>query len=93
MSVDINIYVSNIIKFFKNNPKDLISLIPKEKEELFYEKIKETATKNFKKGEEIALTKKQMIEICVELNGAKILETKTNMEIFQETPIGVFCLN
>jgi hypothetical protein len=30
MSVDIEIYMSNIIKFFRENPKDLLNLIPKE---------------------------------------------------------------
>ena len=43
MSVDVDIYMNNLVKFFKSNPKDLLSLVPKDKEEEFYSKIKEVA--------------------------------------------------
>jgi hypothetical protein len=36
MNVEVEIYMSNMIKFFKENPNDLINLIPKIKEEEFY---------------------------------------------------------
>ena len=35
MSVDVEIYMNNLVKFFKENPKDLLNLVPKEKEEEF----------------------------------------------------------
>ena len=69
MSVDIEIYVSNIIKFFRDNPKDLTNLVPKDKEEEFYKKIREVAVSNYEKEMEASLTQKQMIDICRELNG------------------------
>ena len=36
MSVDVEIYMNNLVKFFKENPRDLLNLVPKEKEEEFY---------------------------------------------------------
>jgi hypothetical protein len=68
MNVDVEIYMSNLIKFFKSNPKDLYNLVPQNKEEEFYSKIKETAIKNSEKGDEVSITRNQMIEICKELN-------------------------
>ena len=47
MSVDVEIYMNNLIKFFRENPKDLLNLIPKNKEDEFYIKIKERAAQNF----------------------------------------------
>ena len=40
MSVDVKIYMNNIIKFFKENPNDLFNLIPKNKEDEFYRKLR-----------------------------------------------------
>ena len=50
MNVDVEIYMNNIVKFFKSNPKDLLNLVPKEKEEEFYNKIREVAIENSDKG-------------------------------------------
>jgi len=69
MNVDVEIYMNNIVKFFKSNPNDLLNLIPKDKEDEFYQKIREVASKNAEKGEDAPLTQKQMIDICVILNG------------------------
>lgn len=43
MSVDVDIYMNNIIKFFKQNEKDLLNLVPKHKEDEFYDRIREVA--------------------------------------------------
>ncbi len=88
MSVDIDIYMRNIIKFFKDNPNELLSLIPKNKEDIFYERIKEIATLNINNGSEVSLTKKQLLDLCVELNNNKKTE-----KIFQTTKFGDLCLN
>ena len=55
MNVDVEIYMNGIIKFFKNNPNDLLTLIPKGKENEFYEKIRETSLNNIDNGDEISL--------------------------------------
>lgn len=90
MSVDVEIYMTGIIKFFKQNPKDLLSLIPKNKEEEFYSKIRQTAFENYENGKEITLTQLQLIEICKELNTVKKIET---VFPYFETKFGKICLN
>jgi hypothetical protein len=78
MSVDVEIYMNNIIKFFRENPNDLLNLVPKAKEEEFYSKLREVAFQNYEKGEEVSLTRTQMIEICAQIHGKtkKIVEEK-----------------
>lgn len=76
MNVDVEIYMNNIVKFFKSNPKDLLNLVPQDKEDEFYKKIREVATQNTDKGEDAPLTQKQMIDICVVLNGKQPKEDK-----------------
>ena len=90
MSVDVEIYMTNIIKFFRQNPKDLMSLVPKEREEDFYSKIRETAFQNYEEGKEITLTQIQLLEICKELNNVK---KKIEDFPFFETKFGKICLN
>lgn len=92
MHVDVEIYMSNIIKFFKQNQNELLSLVPKNKEEEFYSKIREVANINHEKGDEISLTQKQLIEICAEVNG-KNLSKKEIKGVFQITRFGDICLN
>ena len=91
MNVDVEIYMNNIIKFFKQNPKDLLNLVPQDKEEEFYIKIRKIASQNLEQGKEVGLTQKQLIEVCKELN------TKTkSFEIpasFIVTEFGLICLN
>ena len=94
MSVDVEIYMNNIIKFFKNNPKDLQNLVPLHKEVEFYSKIREVATSNSVEGREISLTQKQLIDICVIINGGKPKETEILDErVFVPSPFGFICLN
>lgn len=92
MSLDVDIYMNNILKFFKDNPKELYNLVPKQKENEFFEKIREVALSNEKKGDEVALTQKQLINICRSIN------TQTNVQQLAEkimvyTPFGSYSLN
>jgi len=93
MSVDVEIYLNNIVKFFKENPKDLLNIVPKNKEEEFYVKIREVALLNSEKGEDANLTQKQLMEICVILNGKHPVIDKKIKGIFIETKYGQICLN
>jgi hypothetical protein len=97
MNVDVEIYMNNIVKFFKSNPNDLLNLIPKDKEDEFYEKIREVASKNAENGEDAPLTQKQMIEICVVLNGKTVKEDKKIEEKLEsymlDTKFGIIYLN
>lgn len=93
MNLEVEIYLKNIIKFFKDNPKDLLNLIPKEIEQNFYDKIKIAAQKNTEEGMDAALTKKQLLDICVVLNKEYNSQVKGDDIIFQETKYGHICLN
>jgi hypothetical protein len=88
MNVDVEIYMNNIVKFFKSNPKDLLNLVPKEKEEDFYNRIREVAIENSDKGEDAPLTQKQMIDICVVLNGKTPKEDKVVEEKLESYIMG-----
>jgi hypothetical protein len=91
MNIDVDIYIKNIIKFFKSNPEELLSLVPKNKEHVFYDKIKEVAIINSTNGDEVALTKKQFVDICLEINNYRA--GKRTKDIFQKTKFGDLCLN
>jgi hypothetical protein len=93
MSVDVEIYMNNMIKFFKENPSDLLNLIPKNKEEEFYNKIREEAFKNIEKGEDANLTQKQLMDICVILNGKHPVIDRKIDSVFITTKYGLICLN
>ena len=71
MNVDIEIYLSGMVKFFKDNPKDLLSLVPKDKENDFYSMLRKYSCDNFDKGDDYVLTRSQILEICVQLNDSK----------------------
>jgi hypothetical protein len=82
--VDVEIYMNNIIKFFRENPTDLLNLVPKDKEEYFYTKIKKVAIENYEKGEDVSLTQSQLISLinrCLK-KFQKILFKKRNLVIF-----------
>ena len=68
--------MNNVIKFFRENPNDLLNLVSKDREESFYIKIKEAAIKNYEKGEDVSLTQSQLLHLCSEINQPK--ENKIN---------------
>ena len=92
MSLDVDIYMNNILKFFRENPKELLNLVPQQKEKEFYEKIREIALVNEKKGDDVALTKKQLIDVCKDLNTKKTIDEIAEKVIYH-TPFGSFSLN
>jgi hypothetical protein len=94
MSLDVEIYMNGVIKFFNQNPNDLSNLIPLDKKDVFFQKIKEKATENANKGQEVTITQKQMIDICIEINTSeKPFEiTHINGPIYR-TKYGEFSLN
>jgi hypothetical protein len=94
-SVDIDIYVNQLITFFDKNPNDLIDLIGNLLKESFYEKVREQCVKNSEIGDEVSLTQKQIIDIVVELKKVKLIEyDKTKLySIVQETKFGSIFLN
>jgi hypothetical protein len=85
MNVDVEVYISGLVKFFKENPKDLLSLVPKDKERDFYRMLKEFSFENYKKGDDYVLTRKQILEICVQLNEKKRLESSNTETVYDLT--------
>ena len=82
MNVDIEVYLSGIVKFFKDNPKDLLSLVPKEKENDFYLMLRKYSCENHENGEDYVLTRNQILEICVQLNDPKkVLQDEKLIEV------------
>jgi hypothetical protein len=64
MNIDVEIYMSNLIKFFKDNPNDLINLIPISKRDEFFDKVKIVANSNAKEHKDPTLTKDQFLSVC-----------------------------
>ena len=94
-NVDVELYISQVIKFFENHPEDLFNLIGDLDKEIFYSKIKEIATKNFEENGDMVLSKQQMIDIVVVMyNEKKKTLEKVNFEkIFEDSKFGKICLN
>lgn len=96
-SVDIDIYVSQMIRFFDSNPNDLATLIGNMEKEIFYKRIKEIAKENYQKNSDPSLTKTQMVEIVADMY-KEIQSNEQNMmdrveKIFMDTKMGKICLN
>ncbi len=70
-NVDCEVYISQLVTFFENNPNDLIDLVGDSKKESFFELVREYVYGNLEKGEEIILTNQQLIEIVLKLNNNK----------------------
>jgi len=103
-NVDVEIYVSQLINFFENNPNDLIDLIGDVQKDEFYKKVREKCEENVNKGEDIVLTKDQIIDIVIELkmpeleNKLKPKKVKVDMiieidKLFKKTKYGLIGLN
>ena len=74
MNVDVQIYLSNFKSFFNNNPNDLINLIGDGDKDKFFEMVQESVVENHEKGEDLELTKKQLIDIMLILTKDKVEE-------------------
>jgi len=103
-NVDVEIYVSQLINFFENNPNDLIDLIGDVQKDEFYQKVREKCEENVNKGEDIVLTKDQIIDIVIELkmheleDKLKPKKVKVDMvieidKLFEKTKYGLIGLN
>lgn len=91
-NVDIDIYISQVVRFFENNLNELFILIGNLDKDYFFKMIKEVAQENHDKGEDINLTRSQMIDIVVKMHN-EIKEQRIVNVPFIETPYGDVCLN
>jgi len=96
-NIDVEIYLSQLKSFFENNPNDLIELIGDIQKNEFYEKLRHQSYQNLEKGDDFVITKKQMVDIVVELKIPELqdkLKPKQVVEGFiQKTKFGNIILN
>lgn len=92
-NLDVEIYMNTIVKFFNENPKDLNNFVSDEKKEIFFNKIRQVATKNSESGEEVVLTQKQFIDICLEINDKEHLTSRFVEKTHLKTKWGYICWN
>ena len=93
MNLEVELYMSNVIKFFNENPKDLMNFVTQDKKDEFFQKIKEKALENVEKGEEVVLTQQQFIDICVNMNEKQVKEFQYLKKIMVTTQYGQICWN
>ena len=97
MNVDIEIYISQLITFFENNPGDFMDLVGEVQKEEFFQKLKEKSIDNHNKGEDFILTKQQIIDVVVELKAPELnqkLSYANKVEGFtQKSKFGDIILN
>ena len=91
MNVDVQIYLSNFKLFFNNNPNDLINLIGDGDKDKFFEMVQESVVENHEKGEDLELTKKQLIDIMLILTKDRAEEKVENFIL--KGPYGDIFLN
>lgn len=95
MNVDVEIYLNQFISFFEKNPNSLTELIGDINKDDFFNKVKEQCYINIEKGDDVSLTRSQIIEIVgglLKVQKNDTLVEKTNKS-FQDTKFGQFCLN
>jgi hypothetical protein len=91
MNVDVQIYLSNFKSFFNNNPNDLINLIGDGDKDKFFELVEGAVIENYNKGEDLELTKKQLIDIMLILTKDRVEEKVENFIL--KGPYGDIFLN
>lgn len=91
MNVDVQIYLSNFKSFFNNNPNDLINLIGDGDKDKFFELVQKSVIENYEKGDDLELTKKQLIDIMLILTKDNVEEKVENFIL--KGPYGDIFLN
>jgi hypothetical protein len=94
-NIDVEIYISNLISFFENNPNDLIDLIGTLQKDEFYQKLRERSELNFEENQDFVLTKEQIMNIVLELKIPNFdAKDKVDLsKIIQKTKFGDIILN
>jgi hypothetical protein len=94
MSLEVEIYMNQFKGFFEKNPEQLKTLIGDVDPEKFYSKIKDLAQKNLLDEKPIEPTRKQIIDILVEINKGVAVDEKKLMNLpFMKHHMGLICLN
>jgi hypothetical protein len=96
-NIDCEIYISQVISFFENNPNDLMDLIGELQRNDFYQKLRERCENNVDEGQDYVLTRQQMINIVLELKAPELIKTLNPESVVegyvQKTKWGEIILN
>jgi hypothetical protein len=92
-NVDIEIYISNLIRFFETNPNDLITLIGDIQKDEFYTKLREKSEDNYSKGLDIVLSKDQIINIVLDMKIPQINDHSEVSKLVMKTKFGDIIMN
>lgn len=89
MSIDVEIYITQLTKFFENNVNDLVALIDDvSRKDVFYAKVRERAYQNYEKTQDVILTQTQFRDIVMEMH-----EERKKNNIFFHCKLGILCMN
>lgn len=92
-NVDVEIYISQFITFFEKNPNELTSLIGQTDKDEFFAKVEAQCYKNIEKGDDVEITRNQILDILVDIHKDEIKTKKVVDDIFIHTKFGDICMN
>ena len=96
-NLEVDLYLSQFKGFFKQNPNELMNLIGDILEDDFFRLVEEQCYKNIENGEDIQVTRQQLIDIVVKLKSPESdfeKDIKQSMDkVFEHTKFGDICLN
>jgi len=96
-NLEVDLYITQFRGFFDKNPNELMSLIGDVLAEDFFKRVEEQCYKNLEQGNEVSVTRQQLIDIIVDLKSdesefEKDLN-KSVKRVFEHTKFGDICLN
>jgi hypothetical protein len=96
-NLDVDLYITQFRGFFDKNPNELMTLIGDVLAEDFFKRVEEQCYKNLEKGDEVSVTRQQLIDIVVDLK-SKETEIEKDIQssitkVFEHTKFGDICLN
>lgn len=93
-NIDVEIYINQLIKFFDENPNDLMVLIGDLQKSLFYEKLRERCEQNLLEDLDITITRDQIVDIVLDLKFNDTSKQANELSsIIQKTKFGNIILN
>jgi hypothetical protein len=94
-NLDVDLYITQFRGFFEKNPNELMTLIGDVLVEDFFKRVEEQCYKNLEKGDEVSVTRQQLIDIVVDLKSDESEKDFKNSitKVFEHTKFGDICLN
>ena len=95
MNIDVEIYVSQFKTFFKDNPEEFRGLIGQGDPDDFFFEVRQAVMDNIENGEDMELTRKQLIAVVLKINqmNPSEEEVEKKLEPFMDHPMGKIWLN